>query len=53
MKLILGIVIIVLVILSFIRSIVKTPVSLRGYYGKWYLILSSIGVIAGILLIVF
>ena len=53
MKLILGIVIIVLVILSFIRSIVRTPDNLRWFYGKWYLILCSIGVIAGILLIVF
>ena len=53
MKVIIGIIIIVLVILSFIRSIVRTPDHLRGYYGKWYLILSIIGLVAGLLLIFF
>ena len=43
-KVFLGIIIIIAVIATFIISVVRTPRSLRGYYGLMYLILSCIGI---------
>ena len=50
--LIIGIVLVVGIIVSFIYSRLKTPDHLRGYYGRFYAIISSLGILGGIALIV-
>lgn len=51
LKLIFGVLVILAVITSYIISIIRTPENLRGYYGKFYLIISGIAIgTAGLLL---
>ena len=50
MNFLIGIIILVAVIVSFIISVTRTPDNLRGYYGLWYFIISVIAIIAALLL---
>ena len=52
-KIIIAIILILASIGSLVYSIIKTPERLRGYYGKFYIILVAICIIASISLIVF
>ena len=52
-KIIIAIILILASIGSLIYSIIKTPERLRGYYGKFYIILVAICLIASISLIIF
>ena len=38
---------------SFVGSILKTPINLRGFYGFFYSIISLMGLIGGIALVCF
>ncbi len=52
LKVVLGIVLIVACIGILLLCIKKTPDNLRGFYGKMFLAISTIGFLGGILLIV-
>jgi hypothetical protein len=51
MNFLIGIIIIIATVISFIISITRTPENLRGFYGLWYFIISVIAIIAAVLLI--
>ena len=50
--LIIGILLLVGTIVSLICSVGKTPDNLRGFYGRFYTIISAFGILGGIGLII-
>ena len=46
-----GLIAIILCGVLLFSSIKRTPKSLRGYYGKYYILLSVLGVICGLVLV--